>query len=124
MAIEAGDATNLYKKEYLLFILNHLTMKRLESLRDNKFCLLTEEEKARCWGGYHVEGALFGWSWNGDATERQVGSVTKHSEAKLAVFSGGNSATANCYQYDYNGLLNGHYISTGWSETSCLPYPS
>jgi hypothetical protein len=98
-------------------------MKKLESLRDNRLCLLTEDEMRRCLGGYHVEGSLMGWSWNGDASERQAGSVTKHSEAKLGPFSGGDSSTANCYQYDYNGYLNGRYISTGWSATQCLPYP-
>jgi hypothetical protein len=89
---------------------------KLEKLSSQKFVEITNDQATKHLGGFHVEGSLFGWSWSGDATERCVGS--QGSAVSIGVFS--SESSGNCYQYDYNGMLNGHYVSSGWSSTSCV----
>jgi hypothetical protein len=89
---------------------------KLEKLSNSKFVEITNDHAALHLGGYHVQGSLFGYSWNGEATERCVGSTTVSGSVEVV----SASMTSNCYQYDYNGMLNGHYVTSGWSSTSCV----
>ncbi len=90
---------------------------KLEKLSNSKFIEITNDQAALHLGGYHVEGSLFGYTWSGDATERCVGSQS--SGVSVGMFS--SESTGNCYQQDFNGMLNGHYVSSGWSATTCVP---
>lgn len=77
---------------------------KLEKLSNLKFVAIPNDEAALQLGGGFTQGSLFGYTWSGDSSERCVSS----------------NLTSSCYQYDFNGVLNGRYISTGWT-TECFP---
>lgn len=101
----------------------------LESIKAKKFRQLSDSDLANCIGGVYTQGSIWlpgvgTMAWQGDYTERCVGSTTNHSSASVVVYSGGTSTTSNCYQYDFNGTVNGVYMNSGWGSVSCVPIPA
>jgi hypothetical protein len=83
-----------------ILITKNQSKMKIEKLSNFKFGEITNDAAALHLGGKLTQGSLFGYTWSGDSTERSIG-------------------TGNCYLYDFNGMLNGRYITTGWT-TECF----